>query len=270
MRSSAHLKRLRRIAPSLWLALLLTACTSHPQRQTPRHDRNPPHTTWQGARVSQDGAVLKLEYEGYTLWLDCERRAAVRFAYRAVKDSGRLPRGHRFRLDPAVPAACQQTSTRPYPAGYDRGHQVPANHLDHSATAIRQSHYMTNILPQTAELNRGAWQMSEMIIECYRDLGELQVTGGPLWYGKTLDAPLLTTHQVRVPSAYWKLIVRDNGEAIAWVMPNDAEAVAAALEDYRVPVAQIERLIGATLPVSDVARRSVARSWPLPPGCDRG
>jgi endonuclease G len=109
-----------------------------------------------------------------------------------------------------------------------------------------------------------------MIIECYRDLGELQVTGGPLWYGKTLDAPLLTTHQVRVPSAYWKLIVRDNGEAIAWVMPNDAEAVAAALEDYRVPVAQIERLIGATLPVSDVARRSVARSWPLPPGCDRG
>ncbi|MFN5746385.1 MAG: DNA/RNA non-specific endonuclease [Methylococcaceae bacterium] len=270
MRSSANLKRPGRIASSLWLVLLLAACTSQPQRQTSRHARNPPDTPWQGARVSRDGAVLKLEYEGYTLWLDCERRAAVRFAYRAVKDSGRLSRHHSSRLDPAVPAECQQTSTRPYPAGYDRGHQVPANHLDHSATAIRQSNYMTNILPQTPELNRGAWQLSEMIVECYRDLGELQVTGGPLWYGKALDAPLLTTHQVRIPSAYWKLIVRDKGEAIAWVMPNDAEAVAAALDDYRVPVAQIERVIEATLPVSDVARWQVGRSWPLPPGCDRG
>ncbi|HIG39559.1 MAG TPA: hypothetical protein EYQ14_03340, partial [Gammaproteobacteria bacterium] len=39
---------------------------------------------------------------------------------------------------------------------YDRGHLVPANHLDYSKKAIKQSNYMTNILPQAANMNRGA------------------------------------------------------------------------------------------------------------------
>jgi len=31
-----------------------------------------------------------------------------------------------------------------------------ANHLDYSKIAIRQSNFMTNILPQAANMNRGA------------------------------------------------------------------------------------------------------------------
>ena len=37
---------------------------------------------------------------------------------------------------------------------------------------------MTNILPQAANMNRGAWLLTEEITECYRDIDELLVIGG--------------------------------------------------------------------------------------------
>ncbi|TXK92768.1 DNA/RNA endonuclease G, partial [Methylococcaceae bacterium HT1] len=64
----------------------------------------------------------------------------------------------RFYLDPKVPKECQQYSAKTYKAKdqrYDRGHLVPANHLDYSKTAIKASNTMTNILPQAANMNRG-------------------------------------------------------------------------------------------------------------------
>jgi len=58
-----------------------------------------------------------------------------------------------------VPKRCQHTSATAYthaPVRYDSGHLVPANHLDASPTAITQSNYMTNVVPQAATMNRGA------------------------------------------------------------------------------------------------------------------
>ena len=74
---------------------------------------------------------------------------------------GSFPRSSTFRLDPNVPYECQPSSTNSFKTDapgaltYERGHQVPANHLDYSELAIRQSNYMTNILPQTQTLNSG-------------------------------------------------------------------------------------------------------------------
>jgi DNA/RNA endonuclease G (NUC1) len=63
-----------------------------------------------------------------------------------------------------------QKPAKAYGVGYHRGHLVPANHLDGSEETIKASNTMTNILPQTADLNLGAWLQTEEIIECYRDL----------------------------------------------------------------------------------------------------
>jgi endonuclease G len=125
--------------------------------------------------------VLRLDYEGFTIWLDCDRRGAVKFRYNAQRDQGNVKRPKRFALDPNAPKRCQQVSTASYAPPterYDRGHLVPANHLDNSPTAIRQSNYMTNILPQAAEMNKGAWQLTEEIVECYRNIDE---SPGPRW-----------------------------------------------------------------------------------------
>ena len=88
--------------------------------------------------------IKKLDYEGFTVWVDCEKRGAVKFQYNAQHDTGNLKRHKRYYYDPGLPKNCQQTSTKSYTEPdqrYDRGHLVPANHLDYSKKAIKQSNY---------------------------------------------------------------------------------------------------------------------------------
>lgn len=218
------------------------------------------------------GQVLTLQYEGFTIWLDCGRRGAVKFAYLANKDSGQERRQARFFKDPAVPENCQQTSTGSYagaPEKYDRGHLVPANHLDHSATAIRQTNYMTNILPQAAAMNRGAWLRTEEIVECLRDHELLYVVGGVIWGSNDADDYFLQSHGVRTPDAYWKVIIGFD-KAIAWVIPNSQEAVASKLDSYLVSIPKLEELIGEKIPLADaITPLTPSRSWEIPAGCDK-
>jgi DNA/RNA endonuclease G (NUC1) len=110
-----------------------------------------PAPAGQSQATVQTGDVRRIDYEGFTVWLDCSKRGAVKFRYNAQRDQGNFKRHERFYYDPDVPKRCQQTSTKSYKhpsQRYDRGHIVPANHLDYSMIAIKQSNYMTNILPQ--------------------------------------------------------------------------------------------------------------------------
>ncbi|WGS88696.1 DNA/RNA non-specific endonuclease [Methylomonas sp. UP202] len=220
------------------------------------------------------GDRMKLDYQGFTVWLDCSQRGPVRFEYIASKDSGDLPRAKDFSLDPAVPKECQQFSAAAYGHGYDRGHQVPANHLDGSEEALRQSNYMTNILPQVAQMNRGAWERTEEIIECYRDLEDLHVIGGVIWGNNPADDYFLRSHGVKTPDAFWKVVIRGTGQdqrAIAWVVPNSPSATKSNLDRYLISVGNLEQLIGETLPVAAYAKHDKpAASWHIPHGCNKG
>ncbi|MEI8237617.1 MAG: DNA/RNA non-specific endonuclease, partial [Methylococcaceae bacterium] len=164
--------------------------------------------------------LMRLDYEGFTVWIDCEKLGAVKFQYNAQHDNGSLPREEKFALDPNVPAQCQQTTANAYGHNYDRGHLVPANHLDYSAAAIKATNNMTNILPQAANMNRGAWLETEEIVECYRDITELLVIGGVIWGNNPADDYFVKSHGVKTPDAYWKVVIRGSGQneqAIAWI-----------------------------------------------------
>jgi endonuclease G len=220
--------------------------------------------------------VLELQYEGFTVWLDCDRRGAIEFHYVARKDTGSFPRQAKFTKDPDVPDRCQQTSTRSYQSTitvpdlkYDLGHQVPANHFDGSSKAIAQTNFMTNILPQRASMNRGAWKRTEDIIECLRDTVDLEVWGGPVWGNNTADDIFVTTHGVVTPDAFWKIVKRsDNGENIAWLI-NNGEAPANALDQFISTVSEIERLTGFSFSVMDKTAKA-PQSWPIPRSCNHG
>ena len=223
--------------------------------------------------TAASGQVLELRYEGFTVWLDCSKRGAIRFEYMATQDTGSLPRKSSFKLDPNVPAHCQQISAKTYKHSgvrYDRGHMVPANHLDHSKTAIAQSNFMTNILPQAANTNRGAWLLTEEVVECYRDVGPLHVIGGVIWGNDPSDDYFVGSHAVATPDAYWKVVVARN-RVIAWVVPNRADAKRKKLDQYIVSLSRIETMIGESLPITEALKQIVpARSWILPRGCNKG
>ena len=55
---------------------------------------------------------------------------------------------------------------------------MPANHMDDDRTRIRQTNFITNILPQVSQMNRCVWLQTEEIVECYRDIwGVMEVMG---------------------------------------------------------------------------------------------
>lgn len=214
---------------------------------------------------------LRLDYSGFTVWLDCAKRGATKFQYVAQHDTGNAPRYDSFFLDPNVPADCQQTSSSAYGMNYDRGHLVPANHLDASAEAIKATNTMTNILPQAANMNRGAWLQTEEIIECYRDIDELLVIGGVIWGNNPDDDAFLQSHSVQTPDAFWKVIIRGIGQdeqAIAWIVPN--RATRDRLDQYLVSVSELESKTGEKIPVADYAKNDKpSQSWMIPIGCDK-
>ena len=220
------------------------------------------------------GLVRRVDYEGFTLWVDCSKRATVKFQYNAQRDGGNFKRSSRFFIDDKLPANCTQSSAKAYGSKYDRGHLVPANHLDHSRTAIKQSNTMANILPQAKNMNRGAWLMTEEITECYRDIEELLVIGGAIWSDDSGVDYFKHSHGVRTPSKFWKVIIRGVGSnlrVIAWIIPNSQEAKRGRLDGYLVSIDDIERETGEKIPVPDYLKaETLQQSWMIPRGCNKG
>jgi endonuclease G len=224
--------------------------------------------------VRNEGDLLRLDYEGFTLWLDCSKRGLVKYRFNVQRDTGNAKRNNDFYLDPNVPPECQQKSTKAYGRGYDRGHSGPnANALDYSELAIKQTNYMTNILPQVSQMNRGAMYFSEILVECHRDLSDLLIIGGVIWGDNPNDDYFLESHGVRTPDAFWKVVIRGTGEderAIAWIFPNSAEATLKNADKYLVSIDEIERITGERIPVADYAKHDKpAVSWAMPIGCNK-
>jgi endonuclease G len=101
------------------ILLTLTACSQiHPESSSSKDVQS--NTVFTDSKSRK---ILQLNYEGFTVWLDCEKRGAMKFQYNAQHDTGNEARSKDFKLDPNVPKECQQTSTKGYGQGYDRGHQ---------------------------------------------------------------------------------------------------------------------------------------------------
>lgn len=217
--------------------------------------------------------IIQRDFEGFSVWIDCERDGAIRFEYTAVADTGSLKRMQSFTIDAELPPGCGQTSSKTYrgaPSEYDRGHLVPANHLDHLKDGIRQSNIMTNILPQARNMNRGAWLKTEEIIECHRDLKDLRVIGGVIWGFNPHDDFFLGTHSVATPDYFWKVVISDE-DAIAWIVPNSQEAKRGMLDRYLVSIEELEEVTNENFGLPENLRKKRhARSWPVPRGCDFG
>merc|ERR1712166_1084280 len=243
----------------------------------------------------------------FTAMVDCSHRGAYRFEYHARGDCGKLERRSGFSRDPDVSKECQQTNGKAYPTyepdgelevkkcdptgkkckypksaiSFDRGHLVPANHMDSDKTAIYESNYMTNILPQAANMNRGAWLKSEEIIECLRVEESLYVLGGAV-YDKNYDRYdwFKESHLVDNPSYFWKSIKSqdlhpETGNLLALWMPNSEDAVRAKINDYVVSIAELEQHLKdydqeQSFDVSTAVKKiKPTEAWAVPSGCDK-
>ncbi len=111
-------------------------------------------------------------------------------------------------------------------SGYDRGHMCPAADNKHSRTAMRESFLLSNICPQTAELNRGDWDSLEKLCRSWATAYDsvFIVSGPVIEEGEKYSG--IGPHRVAVPDLFFKVVLRftdyaPGAEAIGFLFRND-------------------------------------------------
>jgi endonuclease G len=156
-----------------------------------------------------------------------------------ASDLGDIERG-RFAPDPELPTSWQIRPNDYKGSGYDRGHLCPSGDRTTSRSANNATFYMSNMLPQTADLNQHPWaDLENYLRDQIRAGNEIYQVAGGAGVAKTIAGGKIT-----VPQVCWKVAVilsegrgdlkRINSKTrvLAVVMPN-AEDERLANGDWR-------------------------------------
>lgn len=119
-------------------------------------------------------------------------------------DRGKTGRSENFRPDPLLPPESQIRPTDYRGSGYDRGHLCPSGDRTADKEANSSTFLMSNMLPQTPELNRQLWRKFEEYCRSQLRSGANEiyiVTGGTGSVGR------IGKGKVNVPASFWKVAV---------------------------------------------------------------
>lgn len=172
----------------------------------------------------------------------------------AQSDRGRSGRSNDFRPDLSLPADSQVSPSAYRGSGYDRGHQCPSGDRTSSAETNSATFLMSNMLPQSPDLNRVVWNKLE---EYCRDQIKQGANEEYIVCGGVGSKSTIADGSVNVPAQCWKIVVflpsGDNDLAritpqtrvLAVLMPNDDAALAGKTwRDFLVSVDSIEEATG--------------------------
>jgi endonuclease G len=158
-----------------------------------------------------------------------------------------------FLTDNALPTGFYRVTHHDYTgSGYDRGHIVRSQERTSTREDNDATFYMTNILPQTPDLNQGVWNSFELYCEkLAKQQKELYLIAG----GTFDKNPPRLKGKVAVPKSTWKIVVvleRGQGlkditkdtRVIAVDMPNINGIRNDDWRKYRVSVKELEQRTG--------------------------
>ncbi|MBS1798148.1 MAG: DNA/RNA non-specific endonuclease [Acidobacteria bacterium] len=173
-------------------------------------------------------------------------------AWRVSKaDLGSLDREDAFRPDDRLPNGWPRITPSDYTgSGFDRGHVCPNADRYGSREAADSTFVMTNMTPQTGDLNRGPWQKLEGYLRSLVTRGsDVYIVAGV--YGEKGKLK----KKVSIPTNDWKIAVvvpagapisavNEKTRVIAVDMPNVNGIKNADWQTYRTTVRQIEQATG--------------------------
>ena len=209
----------------------------------------PQHTAY-GAPVYHAQALdQELCKTNYAVIHSCDKKNPIAVMEHITPQaiSGPATRKDDFREDPAVHAQCRSRLQDYAGQAYDRGHMSAAAGNTQNDTIMSESFFLSNMVPQVPNNNRGIWRILEMQIrDQVAQTGQsLHVISGAIFapgHG-TIGAG------VGVPTHLYKVIInRNTGNATAYLMPN-APIPVADLPRYRTTVQAVEQATGMRFPV---------------------
>jgi endonuclease G len=155
----------------------------------------------------------------------------------SLAEAAQTPRQGEFHPEVRLPEQARAELADYRHSGFDRGHMTPSGDMPDQATQ-QESFSLANVVPQTAELNRGIWERIERSVRglAQRD-GELYVVTGPAFHGEQLQS---LKGRVLIPTSTWKAVYdpRANGTA-AYVCKNLQQPSCVVL-----PISEIARVVG--------------------------
>ncbi len=165
-----------------------------------------PHNTDQG-----DVVISRSQY--VVGWSD-EHRSPRWVSWRLTQENlGSVKRQNNFAADPDLADFLRgrgESAVEPHEfkgSCFDRGHQAPSGDRTATQEDNTATFYMSNMLPQTAYINRQPWRLlEEYSRSVVRSTGEaLYIVSGPIYDGGTnFIGP---NHDIAVPSKNFKIIV---------------------------------------------------------------
>jgi endonuclease G len=202
---------------------------------------------------SSDADNYLMVNTAYALSYNNSRGSANWVAWRiAESDFGQAERQNDFRPDPNLPKSFTRVTPTDYTgSGFDRGHLCPSADRSSSPEANSQTFFMTNMIPQTPDLNRNVWNDFETYSRdlVRRGKVDLYVVAG--CYGEKGKLK----NKVSVPTNCWKLVValppgadfsavNENTHIIAVDMPNAPNLGRTDWRKFRTTVRAIEQKTG--------------------------
>ncbi len=155
--------------------------------------------------------------------------------------TGGFKRQDDFRPDQAVTSNCQAQLSDFVGQPYDRGHMAPAGNFTHTPQAMSESFFLSNMVAQVPNNNRGIWKQ----LETWERFWVLKggdfyiISGGIFAPGhKTIGAG------VGVPTHLYKIIIdKQTKQVTAYLMPNTALPVEDLLK-YQTTMTAVEQATG--------------------------
>lgn len=166
-----------------------------------------------------------------------------------------------FAADNNLPTGFYKAPTTSYSlTGFDRGHLCPSEDRDSTTADNSATFLMTNMIPQSPNLNRITWVALENYCRTLMDAGnELYIISGGYGSGGTGSNGGVTTTiasgSITVPARCWKVIVvlpigyndasriSTTTRVIAVDMPNTQTVNSAAWGTYRVSIDALENIL---------------------------
>ena len=184
-----------------------------------------------------------LNREGFTIGFNYENLVADWVAYSITKESvsKSYSRSNYYTPDTEVPYEYRLDGGAF--GSFVRGHLAPAATVDFSESSMLESFKMTNIAPQTQELNSGKWAtLEQWVRDCATEVNHLIVFTGPIYLPNNLY--FLVDNEgrlIKVPDYYYKIIIKPESpaQAIAFILPNNSGSFT-KIADYKTNIDDIE------------------------------
>jgi endonuclease G len=153
------------------------------------------------------------------------------------KINGKSKRKDDFRPDPEIAKQYQSQLADYAGEPYDRGHLVPAGDCTQDDEVMSESFFLSNMVPQVPNHNRGIWKQLETAVRNWVNEGkDIYVISGT-FYNK--EHKEIGQH-VGVPDNLWKVIIdAKSNKSIAFWFPN-APLPVEDLHKYIVSIIEIE------------------------------